>query len=175
MSVTTTSRVYVGTYAKYSAGSIAGQWLDLADFTDADEFNTAARELHADEADPELMFQDWEGIPAHMVSECHVAADLWDWLSLDEDERNRVEACQQLAGDGYCNSLQEWIEFAQDRCQGPYDSFRDFAWEMAEMQFDHQVDSPIWQYFDIEAFCRDLEISGYRWDNETGYVVDLTY
>ena len=28
-------RIYVGTYAKYNAGSIAGQWLDLEDYATA--------------------------------------------------------------------------------------------------------------------------------------------
>lgn len=55
---TTTPAVYVGTYHKYNCGSIAGKWLDLTEFDDEQDFFAACSELHADEEDPELMFQD---------------------------------------------------------------------------------------------------------------------
>lgn len=57
------AKLYVGTYAKYNSGSIAGAWLDLEDYADRDSFLVAARELHKDESDPELMYQDFEGFP----------------------------------------------------------------------------------------------------------------
>jgi hypothetical protein len=60
---TTEPRVYVGTYAKYNDGNLAGDWLTLSDYTDRDNFMVAARAIHADEADPELMFQDSVGFP----------------------------------------------------------------------------------------------------------------
>ncbi len=53
-----TMRVYVGTYAKYNDGNLFGKWFDLEDYTDLDEFYEACADLHADEEDPELMFQD---------------------------------------------------------------------------------------------------------------------
>ncbi len=55
-------RIYVGTYNAYNEGSIKGAWLDLEDYDNHDAFMTACRELHADEHDPECMFQDFEGI-----------------------------------------------------------------------------------------------------------------
>ncbi|HCO66571.1 MAG TPA: antirestriction protein, partial [Dysgonomonas sp.] len=57
------AKVYVGTYKKYNEGSIFGKWLDLADYTDKEEFLQDCAELHEDEEDPEFMFQDWEYIP----------------------------------------------------------------------------------------------------------------
>lgn len=53
-------KIYVGTYAKYNNGSIDGKWLTLSDYSDLEEFYNACKELHADESDPELMFQDFE-------------------------------------------------------------------------------------------------------------------
>lgn len=81
------SRIYVGTYAKYNSGSIQGAWLDLEDFDDKESFLEACKELHADESDPELMFQDFEGFPKSMYSESSIPYALWDWLELDEDDR----------------------------------------------------------------------------------------
>ena len=53
MEATTLSeaRVYVGTYGKYNAGSLLGEWLDLSDYSDKEEFYNACRELHKDEED----------------------------------------------------------------------------------------------------------------------------
>ena len=56
--------VYCGTYRKYNEGSIFGAWLDISKFSDYDEFIDVCRQLHADEEDPELMFQDYEGFPS---------------------------------------------------------------------------------------------------------------
>ena len=55
------ARIYCGTYGKYNAGSIAGAWLDLDDYDDADAFYTACRQLHDDE---------------HNLQELQVSADV---------------------------------------------------------------------------------------------------
>lgn len=72
------ARVYVGTYRKYNEGSIDGAWLNLADYKSKNEFLEACRRLHKDEADPEFMFQDWEGIPSWMIRESSIDAEVWE-------------------------------------------------------------------------------------------------
>ena len=32
------ARIYVGTYAKYNNGSLRGEWVELSDFYDLDDF-----------------------------------------------------------------------------------------------------------------------------------------
>lgn len=56
-------RVYVGTYGKYNAGSLAGAWLDLSKFKNFDAFMNECRRVHKDERDPEFMIQDVECWP----------------------------------------------------------------------------------------------------------------
>ena len=51
---------YVGTYAKYNSGDLSGQWIDVSDFDNMEDFLEACRKLHADEKEPEIMFQDWD-------------------------------------------------------------------------------------------------------------------
>lgn len=51
-------KAYVGTYAKYNSGSLFGQWIDVSDFDNMEDFLEACRKLHADEKEPEIMFQD---------------------------------------------------------------------------------------------------------------------
>jgi antirestriction protein len=121
------ARIYVGTYAKYNSGSIAGKWLDCEDYADKEEFLQACAELHKDEADPELMFQDHEDIPAGMVGESHVDAALWDWLELDEDDRELLAAYRDCMNDDGAD-----IDKARDAFQGIHDTERDFAQQLAD-------------------------------------------
>lgn len=58
-SLTGEPSVYCGTYAKYNDGNLCGLWLDLSTFDGYDEFINFCKALHADEDDPELMFQDY--------------------------------------------------------------------------------------------------------------------
>ena len=85
-------KVYVGTYGKYSSGSISGKWLDLEDYSDKDEFFEACRDLHKDERDHEFMFQDFEGVPQGMITESSIDDDLWEFLSMEEHEQEIIFA-----------------------------------------------------------------------------------
>ena len=142
----TEARIYVGTHAKYNAGSIAGGWLNLADYADREDFLTAARALHADEADPELMFQDFEGFPRAWYAESSAPpAILWEWLELSEDER--------LAFGAYAKHMggEVTIEDFRDAWQGQWDSGADFAEHIAEESGEIPKDLPAWIVIDWEA------------------------
>ena len=141
---TTTARIYVGTYAKYNAGSIAGQWLDLSDYADKDAFLAACAELHKDESDPELMFQDMEGIPDGMASESHINEDVWEWLALDESDRVILKLYREYGMDGD-------IDAALDAYAGTANSEADFAQEQAEETESIPKDLPAWIVIDWEA------------------------
>lgn len=91
-------RVYVGTYHKYNSGSIAGAWLNIADYKDKSEFLAACRALHKDESDPEFMFQDYEGIPSWFVRESSIDAELWSWKPEKEGTQTKAQIRESLAG-----------------------------------------------------------------------------
>jgi antirestriction protein len=86
------ARIYVGTFAKYAAGSLGGAWVDPDHFSDLGDFLAHCRALHSDEADPEFMFQDTEGLPPCLVSESSIDPRTWDFLALDDCEAERVAA-----------------------------------------------------------------------------------
>ncbi len=90
------ARIYVGTYAKYNEGSIFGKWLDLSDYSDSEEFYDACRELHSDEEDPELMFQDWEYIPSALIGESWLADNIFEII---EAVSNLNETQQEAFGE----------------------------------------------------------------------------
>lgn len=140
---TTTPRLYVGTYGKYNAGSIAGAWLDLEDYADREDFLTACRALHADESDPELMFQDVEGIPSPWYCESSAPpAELWEWLALSTDEREAFALWADYYGDG------PTVDQFRDRYAGSADSEADFAEIMANQWGDITADFPTWLCID---------------------------
>jgi antirestriction protein len=150
-----TARIYVGTYAKYNAGSIKGAWLDLEDYSDRESFYEACKTLHADEADPEFMFQDYEGFPKSMYSESNVPAELWDWLQLDEDDRELLAVYQDnVDSDGD-------IDRAREAFCGKYDSEADWAAQWLEDTGGLQgVPEHLQNYIDFAAYGRDARIGG---------------
>lgn len=150
-----TMRVYVGTYAKYNDGNLFGKWFDLEDYTDLDEFYEACADLHADEEDPELMFQDWEGIPDGMVSECSVDPKCWSLIeAYDEFGEERVGA--------YCACFGEWsASDFEARYRGEFSSWEDMAEALLEEtgQLD-EIPESLRYYFDYEKYARDIRFSG---------------
>lgn len=156
-----TAQVYVGTYAKYNAGSIAGAWLDLEKFADKDEFLTACHELHKDEADPELMYQDFEGFPARFYCESGIHEDLFDWLAMDEDDRELLEAYIEATGETDAD-----IDDARDHFQGRFDSDVDFVQELLEACGDLPSDLPHYVVIDWESTARNIM---YDYSSANGY------
>ena len=89
------TRVYVGTYAKYNNGDLTGTWMALSDYDTYDDFLNACRELHSDENEPELMFQDIEGP---------------DFGEYDESDCSRIFACVKACNAGnYPEAMEAFI------------------------------------------------------------------
>lgn len=146
----TTPQVYVGTYAKYNEGSIKGAWIDLTGL-DENQFYEACKELHDDEEDPEFMFQDFEGFPEYYYGGSSLDSDLWDWLLLDDDDRELLKAYQ-----GAVDS-KGTIEQARDAFYGKFDSDAEMAEEYAESTgMLSSMPVNLRYYFDFERFGRDL-------------------
>ncbi|EGZ4525227.1 antirestriction protein ArdA [Salmonella enterica] len=152
-----TPAVYVGTWHKYNTGSIAGRWFDLVTFDNEGDFVAVCRTLHQDETDPELMFQDFEGFPGNMASECHIN---WDY----------VEGFRQAQGEGCEDAYNIWID---DTGETDFDTFRDAWWGAADSEEAFTVEfvndtglltdisEEIARYFDYEAYARDLFLDSF--------------
>jgi len=140
-------KLYIGTYKKYNEGSLFGDWLDLENYSNKDEFLEACRELHKDEDDPELMFQDKEDIPDTLYSESYIDAKIWEVLELEDYEQEAVLA--------YWSSEDGEIQDILDRYITTCNSFEEYAAEIADECFE--LPESIQPYFDYKAFARDLE------------------
>lgn len=164
--MSTTPSVYVGTYRKYNCGNLFGKWFDLIDFYSEEEFIEACNALHANESEPELMFQAWDGIPSQFISESWV-----DW--------NFIEAFKQATDDGQADAFIAWVEL-MGKCD--YDSFEDKYRGEAESEEAYaytsvedsgmlsDVPSELRTYFDYNAYARDLFSSDLVFHN--GFVFD---
>ncbi|WEK21326.1 MAG: antirestriction protein ArdA [Candidatus Pedobacter colombiensis] len=171
MIILSEARIYVGTYAKYNDGSIEGDWLDLDRFSNIEEFYEACEELHADEEDPEYMFQDYENIPEGLINESWFSSNFFEVRDgLDQLEEKELEPFFIWFNNGHYNldsdDIDDLISSFKDEYQGQYDSDEDFAREFVDLRDD--LSDFARTYFDYEAYARDLFCGDYWSDN--GYV-----
>ena len=158
--------VYVGTYHKYNCGSIAGQWLELEDYADWDDFMTAARELHKDEADPELMFQDYQCFPETFYGESWIKKELWDWLELNDEDKALLDAYQSaICSDGDIDQARE--AFAGKTTQNRADFYAEWMEDTGGLE---GCPEHLQQYLDFDAMARDSGMTFHRGDNFTLWV-----
>lgn len=165
------AQIYVGTYRKYNEGSLFGKWMQLSDYSDLEEFIEACKELHKDEEDPELMFQDWEEIPEGLINESWLSEDFFEFRDVVETLKNEDQDAfmvwvdfdsQDLANEDPYNLVSKF----RSAYHGKYTSEEDFAYQLVINGYDLSEFSQT--YFDYEKFARDLFMTDYWF--EDGYV-----
>jgi len=158
-----TPALYVGTYAKYNAGDLAGAWISLQACEDKEIFLSVCRALHGDEQCPELMFQDFCNFPKELYSECGGIEDLYTYI----EALGSCESPEALAAFLEYFDFDELCEF-EDRFKGAYDSEVDYAYECIENDNILDKMGEFAPYFDFEAYARDLFFNDYVF--KSGYV-----
>ena len=152
--------LYCGTYGKYNSGNLSGMWVNLSTFDYYEDFENFCKAIHADEADPELMYQDYENMPRSLYHE-----------SMGEEEFNNLLEYCELCDDYSVEAVDDFLEFfrpddlgrMQDAYVGVYDSKEDFAKEEVINRFNSEkIMGDFADYFDYEAYARDLFINKYR-------------
>ena len=153
--------VYVGTYGKYNDGSLCGLWIDLSSFNAYDEFIDFCLAIHADEEDPELMAQDYEGFPRQWYNEGFMSEDDFDHILEYSD---MCDKHGQEAVDDYMEFHDELDNFEEAYC-GEWDSEEDFARHIISECYNLEREmGDLARYFDYEAFGREL----FMWDYSMG-------
>jgi antirestriction protein len=152
--------LYCGTYGKYNDGSIAGKWLKLRDYPDAEAFLQACRELHRDEDDPEFMFQDCEGFPEELYGESLSLDDLsklYEWVYLADEDREVVgeylEATGYKLDDVNIADIQDKLYILLDLEPGMSNDAA-MGWYMIDQGLV-EVPEHLRGYIDVEALGRD--------------------
>ena len=151
--------VYVGTYGKYNDGSLCGLWIDLSSFDDYDEFVNFCQAIHADEADPELMAQDYECFPRQWYNEGFISRDDFDHI------KEYSEMCDKHGAD----AVDDYMEFHdeldnfEEAYMGEWDSEEDFARHIVNECYDLERSmGNLADYFDYERFGRELFMYDYQ-------------
>jgi len=162
-----TASIYVGTYKKYNHGDLFGNWLDLENFSDTKEFYAACKKLHADEHDPELMFQDWEGIPDNLISECHLDEDFFDYMEAVKTSHLDLEVF--LAG----AALSIPYDKIEEAYHGEWSSDKDFVMNWVDDMWDIG-DLPSYIHINWEGTTRDI-MQNYNYCESEGHYFDTCY
>ena len=151
--------LYCGTYGKYNSGNLRGMWVDLSTFDYYEEFEAFCFAIHADEADPELMYQDYENMPYSLYHE-----------SMGEEGFNKIAEYCELCDDYSVSAVDDFLEWfrpedlgrMQDAYVGVYESEEDFAEEIVSDCYDlDNMMGSLACYFDYEKFSRDLFMCDY--------------
>ena len=151
--------LYCGTYGKYNSGNLSGMWVDLSTFDYYEEFEAFCFAIHADEADPELMYQDYENMPRSLYHE-----------SMGEEGFNKIAEYCELCDDYSVSAVDDFLEWSSsddlgrmhDAYVGVYDSEEDFAEEIVSDCYDlDNMMGSLACYFDYEKFARDLFMCDY--------------
>ncbi|MBS0027224.1 antirestriction protein ArdA [Chitinophaga sp. 22321] len=164
----TEASVYVGTYHKYNNGSLYGKWLKLGDYADKDDFYDACNELHKDEDEPEMMFQDYENIPEGLIKEYWISEKVFEiieaFANMDESQKDPFLIwCTNKHYQLLKEDINDLISSFQDDYIGEYDSEEDFALELIELRDD--LNEFAKRYFDYKAYANDIFCSDYWYDN----------
>ena len=169
---TDTAKLFVTDYASYNEGNqfIHGHWVDLSDFSSADEFQEYL-ENHFFECgieDPEPMFTDFENFPDSFYSESMSSTEfekLFDFINLDDDDKKLVEMYAEATGYGFDDID---VDSARDSFHGTADSGADFAERMADELGEVPSDFPSWICIDWDAswHCNLRHDYNYATDDE---------
>ena len=152
--------LYCGTYGKYNSGNLCGMWVNVSTFGSYEDFINFCKAIHADENDPELMYQDFANIPDSLYHESMGA----------EEFENILKYCD-LCDDFGVDAVDDFLEIfspedlgrMDDAYMGVYDSEEDFAREIVSDCYDlDKIMGNLACYFDYEAFARDLFMCDYR-------------
>ena len=151
--------LYCGTYGKYNSGNLSGIWVDVSTFDSYEDFENFCLAIHADESEPELMYQDYENMPDSLYHE-----------SMGEKEFNKIAEYCELCDEYSVEAVDDFLEWdstedldnMHDAYVGVYDSREDFAREIVSDCYDiENIMGNLACYFDYEEFARDLFMGDY--------------
>jgi antirestriction protein len=122
-----TPRIYVADLEAYNNGRLVGEWLDLADYDDADELMEAIQDVLKQSGGEEYAIHDVEYIPSSMYSEYMGRNDfqaLYDVMETAKRNDLPLEVVQDIVSQYGEGGVEEFV--------GKYDSAVDFAEELVD-------------------------------------------
>ena len=164
-------RAWIGNLAAYNNGSLVGEWVDL--FPDADAMGAHIARICGD---VEHYVADYDAVPnalTKMLGEYAGAQALADAATLIDamrdacpdavDVDDMLDAFLDCAGYGksladLADEAEEWVS---DHFAGVFDTLTHFAEDiLAENDALAAIPENLRNYFDFEAYGRDMELGG---------------
>lgn len=148
--------IYVACLASYNNGIFHGAWIDATQSEDEImeeilEMLHRSPELNAEE----FAIHDYAGFGSLNIDEYESIATIVEYTSFIQ---RHGELGLTLLADFLIDDAESMLE---DHYQGSYDSEVDFAWELFDECYVHQIPDNLICYFDYEAFAHDLFIDNY--------------
>jgi len=120
-------RIYVADLEAYNNGKLVGEYLDLADYNDADELMDAIQDVLKKSGGEEYAIHDYENFPSSMYSEYMGQRDfekLYEMMGLAKQNDLPLEVVQDVVSQYDASAVDEFV--------GKYDNAEDFAYEQVE-------------------------------------------
>jgi len=166
-------RIWVGCLAAYNNGNLHGEWIDCEGL-DVSELQNAVNNIleTSPEANAEeFMIFDTEGF-GNFVGEYTPLSDviaITEALTSVDDPDALLEFMDCFS----FTSIVDAIDDFESAYRGHYDSEKEFAMEEVENLGELDSNSLLANYFDYDAYARDLFIDNYIFSN--GYVFDRNF
>lgn len=179
-------RFYAACLASYNNGVLHGRWIDAS--SDADEMQEEVSAMLRESRFPNVTVEHpetGEEVPSAEEWAVHdydgLPSSLGEYPGLDKIAEF-VELCEEhdMTGEDMAAIVSHFgsVEYAKEELEnnfvGVHESFRAYAEELAdEMLSAHDIkaDHPLSQYFDYEAYARDLTHSASAVELDQGVAV----
>lgn len=152
-----TPSIYVACLASYNNAVLHGVWIDATQ--SEDEIMENIWDMLDNSTEPnagDYAIHDYEGFGNIKIHEYEAISNITEYASFIEEHGKLGLA---LLPD---YSIDDARLMLDEHYQGVYDSEVDFAKQLFDECYDHQLPDNLICYFDYEAFARDLFINDYR-------------
>lgn len=151
-----TPQIYVACLASYNNAILHGEWIDATQ----SESDIVAEIYEMLENSPiagaeEFALHDYEGFGDIHIDEYTAIQTIVEYASFIQ-QHGRIGMA--LLSDYEISEAESMMD---DCYQGSFDSEVDFAWQLFDECYTHQIPEHLRYYFDCEAFARDLFINDY--------------
>ena len=167
----TAPRAWIGCLACYNEGRLVGDWFDAASADEVTTYDVHGAHSRADSHD-ELWCFDHENIPVRGELDPLTAA-AWGRCLAEVDEHLRPALCAWVEsgdyvaeGTGDLPSISDFVE----RYQGHWDTFAEYAEQLADDIGLLAWTRDLARYFDWRAWSRDLAFDYSTYDDPEGGV-----
>ena len=163
-------KVFVSTYRTYNEKGSHGQWFNLSDYVNKDEFEAAAIKYANEvlkDSDPELMYLDFDStvydLGRQLISEDYISGEAWDVLDMEPHELEIIDAYMAVFGNYNKLPLTELLQKANEHYLGYWPAAEDMAFDLMNETNSEQIEALpnlIKYHIDYKGIARDLLLDG---------------